>query len=266
MEETTTTEETDDRRTQPWLVLAFVLLVLLVVWLLWNYWGGRDDDLVSDGRAGVETAVVPDVVGLPESEASERLKDAGFEADADSVFDESAQTGTVVKQDPAAGLEAEVGSTVVIGVASAFGLDGAEGTGDEENPLVPDVVGDMESSAIGAIESAGFYVTVRYRDFEPYQKDVVFEQSPEGGTRAPYGSQVVILMSTGPQPPANATVPDTLGLTQAEAVRRISAAGFSPQVVPRPQPSSAGRVFDQFPPGGDVKPVGSEVHIAVGTE
>jgi beta-lactam-binding protein with PASTA domain len=61
---------------------------------------------------------VPDVTGLDEQSARQKLESTGFEV---TVVDEPtadpAQAGTVVSQDPAGGAEAEKGSTVTITVA-----------------------------------------------------------------------------------------------------------------------------------------------------
>jgi len=61
---------------------------------------------------------VPNVVGLPQSEAESRLRRAGFDVDAE--FDDStpSEKGTVLAQDPEGLSEAPRGSTVTITVSS----------------------------------------------------------------------------------------------------------------------------------------------------
>jgi len=265
VEEQDAQAEARDRRREAWYIAAFVILVLIILWLLWNYWGGDRVQVVDDGTAATATAIVPDVVGMTRSDAVAVIDEAGFDADVETVFDPEAEPDVVVEQRPRAGAETVLGSTVTIGVASSFGLDGGL-RDDTENPYVPDVVGDHVDDAVDAIESAGFVVAVRYRDFEPFRKDHVYAQAPDGGSRAALGSRVIVSVSTGPQIPRNVTVPNTLGMTEAQAVRSISSAGLDPQVLRRPQPSSLGRVYSQFPLGGDVLEEGSEVHVIVGTK
>lgn len=64
---------------------------------------------------GTEPAVaVPDVVGMDRAQAEEVLSSEGLQVQVETV--EGAEEGVVVRQEPAAGGEAEEGSTVVIEV------------------------------------------------------------------------------------------------------------------------------------------------------
>ena len=67
-----------------------------------------------------DTATVPDVLGLPESSARERLEGAGFEVEvvteAESGKNAKRNKGKVWKQSPSSGTEADRGSTVTIWV------------------------------------------------------------------------------------------------------------------------------------------------------
>ncbi len=260
-------QETQDvqkeRGKQSWAVVALILLVLLVLLLLWRYCTPSTGE-VAKSEPPVATAIVPDVVGLGEAEAASVVRGAGFVADTTSVFDASVDPGVVVDQSPDAGLEAETGSVVSIKVATDFGIGVAPADGSEESPLVPDVIGESQDDAVHALETAGFVVSERRAHFEPYQRDTVYDQAPDGGTHAPYGSTVVIYVSNGPQASSDVTVPDTMGMTESQAVAAIRAAGLSPQVIKRPSQDSVGRVYDQFPYGGSVVPADSEVQVTVG--
>lgn len=61
---------------------------------------------------------VPNVVGLPEDTARDRLEGAGFEVDVEYDPDTPAQKGVVLSQDPNGSTQAEEGSTVRIVVSS----------------------------------------------------------------------------------------------------------------------------------------------------
>jgi beta-lactam-binding protein with PASTA domain/predicted Ser/Thr protein kinase len=61
---------------------------------------------------------VPNVVGLPEDTARDRLEDAGFEVEVDFDPDTPSQQGTVLSQDPPGRTTAAEGSTVTIVVSS----------------------------------------------------------------------------------------------------------------------------------------------------
>ena len=255
------TQEKESRR-ESWFVLAFVILVFVIVWLFWTYWGGRDTE-VAENEPAAATAAVPDVIGLDEDDAISALEDAGFVADAEPTFDTEVEKGTVTGQSPGPGLELELGSLVSIDVATDFGVGAGEDISDDRDPLVPDVTGKLESYARDALEDAGFSVSARYAEVEPFQKDAVYEQSPAGGERAPFGSQVIIRVSTGPQAPGDVVVPDCLGLTEDEAISSIQGRGLVAEVLRRPG-GTPGKVYDQFPIGGDVVSESSIVHVLVG--
>jgi eukaryotic-like serine/threonine-protein kinase len=91
---------------------------------------------------------------------------------------------------------------------------------------VPVVVGQTLDSAKAKLEQAGLKVDVRRRaDRAP--RDIVFDQAPNGGQKADDGSSVAVFVSNGP---GTVKVPDVLGLTEADAKRRVRDAGLRPTV------------------------------------
>ena len=63
---------------------------------------------------------VPDVRGESQSAATSQLKAAGFAVDPSTQMSSSVTAGNVISQDPAAGQQATVGSTVTIVVAKRY--------------------------------------------------------------------------------------------------------------------------------------------------
>jgi beta-lactam-binding protein with PASTA domain/tRNA A-37 threonylcarbamoyl transferase component Bud32 len=91
---------------------------------------------------------------------------------------------------------------------------------------VPIVVGQTLDSARAELERAGLEVDVRRRaDRAP--RDIVFDQAPNAGRNVDDGSSVAVFVSNGP---GTVKVPDLLGLTEADAKRRLRAAGLTPEV------------------------------------
>jgi serine/threonine-protein kinase len=132
---------------------------------------------------GPDTSAVPNAVGLSETEARDRLVDAGFQVETREVFSDR-EPGTVVSQEPAAGADAEPGTSVTIEVS--------KGTGMVE---VPNVVGLSRAEAEDELTSAGFEVNaVDVPSVEP--EGTVVAQNPTGG-QAREGSSVRINVSTG---------------------------------------------------------------------
>lgn len=101
---------------------------------------------VSKGHAPVQ---VPSVIGLSESEAAQRLTDAGLElAKGDSVHTEQIDSGLVAQQSPADGT-AEYGSSVQINISAG-----------PEYVQVPSITGLSVQEATAQLEAAGFRVKV----------------------------------------------------------------------------------------------------------
>jgi serine/threonine-protein kinase len=91
---------------------------------------------------------------------------------------------------------------------------------------VPLVVGQTLDSASAEIDRAGLQIDVRRRaDRAP--RDIVFDQAPNAGRRVDDGSTVAVFVSNGP---GTVKVPDVIGLAEADAKRRVRAAGLRPQV------------------------------------
>ena len=123
---------------------------------------------------------------------------------------------------------------------------------DDEPPAaalvsVPSVVRLEVNDAQRVLEEQGFRVEVLRQASDEAPKDIVFAQDPEAGTEAPEGSTVRITASVGP---ASATVPDVVGLAQAEAVRALEDAGLRANPVRVPSERPEGTVVAQSPQAG----------------
>jgi beta-lactam-binding protein with PASTA domain len=91
---------------------------------------------------------------------------------------------------------------------------------------VPIVVGQTLDSARAEIERAGLQADVRRRaDVAP--RDIVLDQVPNAGQKVDDGSSVAIFVSNGP---GTVKVPDVVGVAEADAKRRVRAAGLRPGV------------------------------------
>jgi beta-lactam-binding protein with PASTA domain len=140
---------------------------------------------------------LPDVTGESLSQAKADLHSAGF----DNVTTTTSQTssspsGTVLSQSPAGGTPAVPNSTTVsLVVARAI-----------PTSTVPSVQGQSAGSATSQLQSAGFTVVERTRTVTNKSKNgVVLSQSPGGGTSAPRGSTVTIVVGHFSQPPPTTT-------------------------------------------------------------
>lgn len=181
-------------------------------------------------RDDTETAEVPDVVDLTEAEAISRLEEAGFVVNVVPTPDESKPEGIVISQDPRAGADAEVGSTIELKVSSG-----------PESIAVPDVEGLEELKARQILENEGFFVRVRRQTSATEEEGTVISQDPPAETAAAPGSTVTITVSKGPEtttttsttlpPSTTTTVPQTTS-TSSTSTSSTSTSTTSSSVVP----------------------------------
>jgi eukaryotic-like serine/threonine-protein kinase len=227
---------------------------------------------VSKGTGRVE---VPDLIGLTEEEAKERLVDAGLEANVFEVPSDQ-PAGTVVAQNPPPGDVVGQGDTVRINVSTGEGTgtettDTTEtdttGSGGSETVTVPAVVGQPLRRAQATLRDAGLGVLVEYVT-SSRPRGVVVGQAPSGNTRARDGATVTLRVSNGPGARLRA-VPDVVGLVGEEAAVELRRAGFDVELVmePSPDPAEEGTVIRQAPVAGRRAPVGAVVtiYVAAGT-
>jgi eukaryotic-like serine/threonine-protein kinase len=132
---------------------------------------------------GVRPLTVPSVIGQPYEQAASALEGAGFRVVRQNV--ESDQpAGTVVDQNPGSGASAPAGTTVTLSVS--------KGPVEEQ---VPDVSSQAEDDAITTLEAAGFQVDVQREDTDdPALDGFVLRQDPAGGSKAPKGATVTIVV------------------------------------------------------------------------
>ncbi|MDQ3485328.1 MAG: Stk1 family PASTA domain-containing Ser/Thr kinase [Actinomycetota bacterium] len=146
--------------------------------------------------AGADTATVPDVSDSTLAEATtelERLKLTVVPVeDPESTERRNQVTGT----DPRPGTEVPVGDEVEVMYSTGF-------------VEVATVVGQTEALATQTLEDQGFRVVSSQVESDQLQGTVV-DQDPDGGTRQPFDSTVVIDVSLGPTPtPTTPTTPPT---------------------------------------------------------
>ena len=181
--------------------MVFVALIALlgavggvVGWGLWQdrSEGGVPGEVADKGAGreppGPEGARVPDVEGLTEQAARERLASDGFEAETRSRESPVEDAGRVLEQSVPGGKEAEEGSKVLLMVGEA-----------PEVAEVPEVVGLSYPEAENALEESGFLLGgVEEVPSDTVPEGVIMEQNPPPGTTLDTGAYVYLTTSVGP--------------------------------------------------------------------
>lgn len=175
--------------------------------------GGKVNIVISKG---VEKGSIPDLSGMTAEQAEKAIKDAGYTPQYAGNEASEADADTVSKQDPAAGKEADKGTTVKYWIS----------TGPEDIE-VPNVVGYDQASAKSTLEKAGFTVSVATGSYsDEYAEGEVMSQTPNGG-KLGKGETVTITVSKGQDPDKKAiSIPNVVGMTQSQAQSALADAGF----------------------------------------
>ena len=195
--------------------------------------GSSIDIVVSKGEEPAASVTVPDLTNCTPSEAQDLLNKYGLKGQAgDSVYNADVEVGHVAEQEPAAETSAKAGDTITYHLSQ----------GAEQVP-VPNVMGESQSSATSALQSAGFEVSVTQSSSSSVEKGNVISTNPYAGTSADKGSTVTITVSTGP---SSVSVPNVLGEDQYSAESALKNAGFGVTVTTEASSSVAkGKVISQ---------------------
>lgn len=142
-----------------------------------------------DISKGPKEDTAPNLIGLSEKEARERIKKYGFKVgDVQTVRDVKPK-GTVVGQDPKSGDEIKSGGTINLLISDGKGV---------EEVTVPDLRGKTISEAKEALSKIGLIPgTIRYDQSSTYSKDKVMDQEQSPGTKLEKGESVGFTVSTG---------------------------------------------------------------------
>src|SRR5918994_4970421 len=228
-------EERERSRWWLWLVLALLLIGLAIgAYLL----------------LAPEKKPVPDVVGNRSAVASQRLQNAGFDVNIETVQSDTVPDDRVATQDPQPGEEANEGSTVTIIVSSGPG-----------NATVPGVVGRKQNVAESMMEEAGFKTDVRREPSDSVDEGRVISTQPGENTQLQKGETVTLVVSEGPE---QVIVPDLVGDQEDDARSALEDAGLRADVSEEESTEEdPGTVLRQDPSGGGRVDKGSQVKLVV---
>ncbi len=200
---------------------------------------------------------IPNVVTLPITEASSLLAADGFVVGTitNEERDDLAEN-TVISSDPAAGTPALQGTVVNLVVAAP-----------PSSVQVPgEVIGMTELEARAVLQGPpyGFVVTTDIRSSPTVAEGTVMEIRPGPGELIAKGSDVLIIVSGGPEP---VRVPAVVGRTEAQARNTLTEEGLVPSVnyvdVAAGSPDDGRVVAQSLPPGSQVD-AGTAITVTVG--
>ena len=137
--------------------------------------------------SGVGEVSVPDVKGLDETSAINKLQDNGFKYSRDYANSDTVASGQVISQTPDAGAKAKKGDSISIVVSQG-----------KAPVVVPNVVGKSETDARNELSGAGLTVTsVTKENSDTVAAGNVISQSIADGKYVDAGSNISLVISDG---------------------------------------------------------------------
>jgi len=258
--------------------------------------------MVSNGPATQPIAPVslPDVVGLTEAASLSKLQAVGLVPKVVREYSPNIPEGVVVAQLPSARSLAQVPpkrsliwlwALIALAVLLLFGglwmmnrnqsepasvAETTETVAATSTPkpepaptvaAVPNVVGQTQAAAESALKAAGFVPTVAKVTTNDNPAGTVVAQVPGADKELTIGSQVAIevAQAAAPPKPSQVTVPNVVGMTQANAQNALLAADLAPSFVMQANSAPKGQAFSQQPVGGDSVAPGTVIIVAIST-
>jgi serine/threonine-protein kinase len=215
--------------------------------------------VISKGSSKVP--VPGDLAGQSASFVETKLREAGLVPDRQpDAYSETVAEGNVISVDPVSGTQVEKGSKVKYMVS--------KGQAPPKEVSVPDVRGLTISEASSKLGQSGLSLGGTTEQFsETVASGRVISQSPVSGSKINEGSTVDVVLSKGPQPTPQVSVPNVKNQTLAEAGITLGAAGL---VVGNVSSASSATVpvdeiISQDPASGTMVDEGTAVDVVVST-
>jgi serine/threonine-protein kinase len=151
-------------------------------------------------------------------------------------------------------------AVLTVGVTWAINALG----GGARDVQVPNVAGQSQADAVATLQNKGFKTRALQKPDSTVPPDHVIDTNPKANDTVDANSQVIIEVSTGPE---QRQIPDVANLSPADAVRRLTAAGFGTvKQVPTPStPEQKDRVVGTSPAANSTAPVTFEISVLVGS-
>ena len=205
-------------------------LAIGLIGYMFQWWGGVS---------------VPDVQGLTEDVAVQKIEEAGFVADVGYTYVDT-DAGKVLSQGTKAGEREAKGTTISLEVGKAR--------------TIPDVIGKTKEDASAALSEIGAGTIHCVYQSSDSDAGTVLAVDPDVGTTISSGDTVTLTVAQGYE------VPDVIGMTKDAAVSTLSQSGLVAKVVYVDADRDAGTVDSTDPEAGTQVSSGTVVTVRVANE
>lgn len=206
-------------------------------------------DKMGDSTDTRGETTVPKLIGYNYQEAKEAFTDIVIEGTEE--YNSEYPIGVIFEQDKAQGRTIKVGGTIKVKVSKG-----------PKMVYVPDIINLPFTSASAALKNEDLLYIKQDKNHDDVPAGSVISVSPGVNTQVEAGSTVTVVVSIGPLS-NDVEVPDVVGLTEEQAVAKLTAAKLSPIVEMTDVEEDAGKVLEQSIKEGEFVPRNSEITIYV---
>jgi serine/threonine-protein kinase len=194
--------EPEEREGQPWWIWALALLAVLLLGLI-GFLGMQILGGLGPGPTptpSVEQVEVPNWVGDSIVAVRREAEELGLDLNEEREASDDVERNRVISTAPVAGTLVGEGATVTVQISS----------GADTVP-VPNLIGQTRSEAASTLVAAGLQLGAVDNEPSAQEAGTVIRSDPNAGTDVERGSQVNLVLSTGPtpSPTPNPTPPPT---------------------------------------------------------
>jgi len=195
---------------------------------------------------------VPSLVGEPSAQVAPALHKVGLEPRFVNDYSDDVPNGRVISQSPQSGSQVPKGSVVTVHVSAG-----------PESVAVPHVVGLQVDAAEALVEAAGLKPARQDQFSDTVPSGEVILSTPSEGQTLARGKVVLLTVSGGRE---HVTIPNLVGLTKADAQRRLRGLGLQADFATRETTHDRGLVLAQDRKAGSVVDKGETVTLTIATE
>ena len=148
-------------------------------------------EIVITVSLGAEEVTVPDVSTYTDEQATQVLKEAGFEVLHSYEFSDTVEKDKIIKTNPEKNTKAAKGSKVTLVVSNGK---------EVKTVKVPKVTGISESAATSSLSAVNLSVgNVTHENSDDVESGLVIRQSQPEGTEVEEGTKIDVVISDGPK-------------------------------------------------------------------
>src|SRR5690625_2863307 len=237
-----------NRRRRGWLI-ALLLILLLGggAFAGWWFWNEAEQRRIEENQIQV-----PDVSGMPETDAQNALTTAGLRPILEYEHNEDVERDRAIGTDPASDTTMQRYDEITLNIS----------LGPDEVQIPDSLQGSSEATVRDTLEDLGLTVSdVSYVNSPTIPRDRLVDTNPALGSTVSYGATVALKMSSG-----EVEVPDVRGMTENEARNTLESEDLGLSLQVREEETDdhpANRIYQQSVQPGNNASQGQSIEVVI---